>query len=62
MTDQVKDFSPETVLAAVAKELRYNRDDLVVEWDETVEPRCSYEVLGKGNKMRLVVYRSEADV
>jgi hypothetical protein len=60
MTDS-KDFSPEAVLAAVAAELRYNRDDLEVTWDETVSPRVTYEVVGKSNRMRLVVYRSEAD-
>jgi hypothetical protein len=57
-----KDFSPETVLAAVAAELRYNKDDLAITWDETITPRASYEVLGKSNDMRLVVYRSEEDV
>jgi len=61
MTDQAKDFSPETVLSAVATELRYNRDDLEVEWDETVEPRRHYEVRGKSNKMSLAVYRTGAD-
>jgi hypothetical protein len=61
MTDQAKDFSPEAVLSAVASELRYNRDDLEVTWDETVTPRVAYVVLGKSNKMRLAVHRSEAD-
>ena len=59
MTDQ-KDFSPEAVLSAVAAELRYNRDDLEVEWDEKVVPRV-YMVTGKSNNMELLVYRNEAE-
>jgi hypothetical protein len=61
MTDQNKDFSPESVMAAVAVELRYNRDDLEVTWDENATPLRFYEVRGKGNKMLLRVYRSEAE-
>lgn len=55
------DFSPESVMAAVATELHYNRDDLEVTWDESVSPRVSYTVRGKSNKMVLVVFRSVAD-
>ncbi len=61
MTDQSKDFSPEAVLAAVAKELRYNRDDLDVSWDEKVDPRVVYYVTGKANKMEFLVYLNEAE-
>ena len=60
MTDS-KDFSPEAVLAAVAAELRYNKDDLTVTWDESVTPRVAYEVSSKRNNLAVVVHRSESD-
>jgi hypothetical protein len=60
MTSQNNDFSPESVLASVATELRYNKDDLVVTWDEHESPLVLCLVAGRSNKMELVVYRNEA--
>ena len=54
-------FTPEAVLDAVSKELRYCRDSLVVEWDETKSRLDKCRVVTKDHFGFFEVYASESD-
>jgi hypothetical protein len=65
MPSSTGDFSPESVLRAAVTELHCDPSDLVISWDELVEPRIHYTVVGKSKQMKFGVWRdrkaSEAD-